>query len=96
MLGIKRCTRCKTIKSKEDFGKDRSAKDGQACWCKECYSSVQKKDYRENKEKYKKYAEGQRDYQRKYAKEFYENNKDSVSVRSKLKIDEAILSEVKP
>jgi len=41
----KRCGKCKTEKPRADFGKNRSASDGLAHWCRVCHNAYQKNRY---------------------------------------------------
>lgn len=38
----KRCSKCGEIKSIDDFNKSKNAKDGHICYCKPCWSTIQK------------------------------------------------------
>lgn len=44
---MKKCSKCKQIKSKSEFYKDNSRKDGLFGWCKECQNKHNKKYYEE-------------------------------------------------
>ena len=63
----KECTRCKKIKSMEDFYKKSDKNDGRGSCCKECESDKQRES--------KKYKE--------YQKEYREKNKDKIKVQRK-------------
>jgi hypothetical protein len=57
---LKACTKCKTEKSLDQFGKNRSTHDGLQHWCKACSSLYQKSYYQANSDRIK-------DRQRQYA-----------------------------
>jgi hypothetical protein len=48
--GKKRCSTCKTIKSHEDFHKDKSKKDGLKHYCAECACEYQKNRFEKSKQ----------------------------------------------
>ena len=43
---MKQCTKCKKLKSKSEFSKNRKNKDGLAYWCKKCYREYSHRRYR--------------------------------------------------
>ncbi|WP_430229651.1 hypothetical protein [Paraburkholderia tropica] len=45
MLNLKTCTKCKTPKPLEYFGRDKSTKDGLKCWCKACANAAAKQHH---------------------------------------------------
>lgn len=51
---MKKCSKCQEIKSFESFCKDRSTKDGHACYCRYCFSLIKKV----NDKKYSKSEKG--------------------------------------
>jgi len=64
---MKICNKCKIEKSVENFGKDKTKKDGLHTQCKSC-----EKEWREkNKEKIK-------EYHKDYSKKYYQNNKEKL------------------
>ena len=69
---MKECTKCKEIKSIEEFYKDKNCKDGHQSLCKGCFNEIYKiwrKKYPEKiKEWYKTHFE--------YNKKYYKNNSD--------------------
>ncbi|HUU19302.1 MAG TPA: hypothetical protein VMW72_19280 [Sedimentisphaerales bacterium] len=52
---MKRCTKCKKLKSKSEFGKNRSRKDGLRVWCKKCYREYKRRYYRRDRGPVKRY-----------------------------------------
>ena len=43
---VKLCTKCNTVKTRQDFNKSKSRKDGMSSWCKSCnrvYANTQSK-----------------------------------------------------
>ena len=70
---MKRCTKCKEVKNKEDFHKDESHKDGLHTVCKLCSKKYNEMHKGEKKEYHKKWyeenKEKQKEYQIQYNKE---------------------------
>ncbi len=52
---MKQCTKCKKLKSKSEFSKNRKNKDGLRYWCKKCEREYKRKYYRRNRGPVKKY-----------------------------------------
>ncbi len=52
---MKRCTKCKKLKSKSEFGENRSRKDGLSLWCKKCAREYSHRRYRRIRGPVKKY-----------------------------------------
>ncbi len=52
---MKQCTKCKKLKSKSEFRKNRSRKDGLSLWCKKCSREYSRRYYRKNRGTVKKY-----------------------------------------
>jgi hypothetical protein len=52
---IKQCTKCKELKDKSEFNKNRSCKDGLSVWCKKCLGNYARKHYLENSKPFKRY-----------------------------------------
>jgi hypothetical protein len=67
---MKRCSKCKRKKSKIEFYKNRSKRDGYSCDCKDCRRKYQQTE--EYKERHKKYA-----------KRYYQQNPQEVKKRTK-------------
>ena len=65
---MKRCSKCGEVKSVEDFGKAKTAKDGLSSQCKEC-----------QKEYGKKYRENNKEHCAEYNKKYYEENKEKCN-----------------
>jgi 5-methylcytosine-specific restriction endonuclease McrA len=72
MNRIKRCSKCKKIKSVSEFHKNKAEVDGLCYWCKECNKAHVKKYYQNNSEKRKSYS---RDYRQKNPSAIYQYNK---------------------
>ena len=52
---MKQCTKCKKLKSKSEFSKNRKNKDGLRYWCKKCEREYKRRYYRRNRGPVKKY-----------------------------------------
>ncbi len=52
---MKLCTKCKKLKSKSEYSKNRKNKDGLRYWCKKCEREYKRRYYRKNRETVKKY-----------------------------------------
>jgi len=74
---MKTCTKCKTEKPLDEFGKLKSSKDGKQYYCKEC----RKKYIINNKEKINKYRQNNKEkitiQTRRYSKKWYKENKET-------------------
>lgn len=96
--GTKRCSACEEIKSVDNFGKLKSAKDGLRGQCKDC----RKKEYEKNREekikksreryhankkvigiKNKQYKKDNQDYYKQKYKDYYQKHKEKIKQRSK-------------
>lgn len=79
----KYCSRCKQEKSKTEFNKDKSRKDGLVVYCKLCL----RKRYEANRdkilEKNKAYYEANRDKFREQMKAYYKANRDKLLQQEK-------------
>lgn len=63
-LKMKKCSKCKTEKSPEDFYEDRTRKDGLTCWCKACHAVANAERYRRDIEKSRAKGRARRKKQR--------------------------------
>ena len=52
---MKLCSKCRKLKSKSDFGKNRKNKDGLRYWCKKCARDYKRRYYRRNRGPVKKH-----------------------------------------
>lgn len=86
---MKTCTRCKDIKSFENFTKDKNTKDGFARYCKLCRSVTRKEAYPKHKDKMlikaKKYREENPEKVAEAKKRCYEAKKGEYSAKHKKK-----------
>lgn len=54
-MKTKRCPKCEKVKPIDDFYKNKSRKDGFACWCKNCNGEYQKNNHKRASEYVKKW-----------------------------------------
>lgn len=81
---MKQCTKCQQLQPLDNFGNDKSRKDGKFPQCKTCTAADQKKYYEANKEKFKARAkawkqenpERVKQIRQKYLKEHAEENRE--------------------
>ncbi len=52
---MKQCTKCRKLKSKSEFYKNRRSKDGLNHWCKDCARANRRERYEQKKGSVKKY-----------------------------------------
>jgi hypothetical protein len=65
--GLRKCNKCKVVKSLKEFANSKIIKSGKVATCKDCIKEYTKIYLQENKEKYKEYK-----------KEYYSKNKDRL------------------
>lgn len=89
---LKQCSKCKKIKHKREFNRDRTRADKLSYWCKECCLKYYKIYTKENKEKESKRSKKYRELHKKEIKikhhKYYELNKDACYKRNKAWIKE--------
>ena len=82
-VGKKQCTKCKEIKSIEEFYKDNRAKDGHMCWCRECNNKQGKKWQKNNLGKFTKYSmkyyKNNLEKCREYNRNYHRNNPEKIN-----------------
>ena len=78
---MKKCSKCKEVKSLDGFSKDKSRKDGLIPSCKACCKEKAKEYYQANKEKVKEYREANKERINEYAKEYRETNKEDIRLK---------------
>ena len=71
---MKKCSKCKLEKPFEEFGKNKSQKDGLSHVCKKCRIINSKKYYITNIDNIKKYRENNKDNKKNYNKNYNEIN----------------------
>ena len=83
----KKCTKCKEVKSLDEFNKQKTSKDNLQPYCKECCRIVSKKYREENREHYreynKKWAKNNPDNIRTRARRYRENNPEKIKESNK-------------
>ncbi|MEA0049763.1 hypothetical protein [Escherichia coli] len=79
----KQCSKCGALLPLSCFYKNKSTKDGYACWCSDCY----KHHYQHNKDKiieqHKEYVDKNKEQVKECKHKNYENNKDKIKERIK-------------
>jgi hypothetical protein len=100
---MKKCSKCGIDKELENFSKDKRAKNGLCCSCKDCQSKYREKNkeeinrkqnkyYKENKEEIsqcvKKYRKQNREKINKHNKEYRLRNKEKLKKRRKKYLEE--------
>lgn len=63
-MALKNCTRCSTGKPLDQFGRNRTTKDGLQRWCKECLNGYTRQWARDNPEKARAKSNRTRDVRR--------------------------------
>ena len=83
----KTCNKCKQSKSKKDFFKDRTKRDGLSYSCKSCKANYNKEYQRQNKEQIQKQRKYFREKNKELVliqkKEYYQANKEKILERQK-------------
>lgn len=79
----KKCSKCNTFFSLDNFNKDKKRKDGLDPWCRGCH----KERYKKGQKKYLEYASRYRNSEKgkKYRKEYYENTKIEKARKTKIR-----------
>lgn len=84
---MKICSKCKIEKQKENFYKNKKAKDGLQHECKNCRKEYLEEYYKENKErisqKAKEYYEENKEQLKKNIKEYKKENREKISQKNK-------------
>jgi len=87
MTARKRCASCDTIKSHDEFYKDKSKKDGRASFCSECSKAKSKRRYRVNRdlvrEQGKQYRATHKEQIQEYKRQWYQSNIEHVSEKNR-------------
>lgn len=81
---MKKCSKCKLEKEFEEFGKNKSLKDGLSHICKKCRIMNSKKYYTNNLDKIKKYRENNKIKSKNYNKSYNQNNKEKIKIQRKI------------
>ena len=79
----KRCYKCKEVKEKSEFHKDKSSKDGLRGVCKACNKAYREKNREAIREQNKAYKEKNREAIREQSKAYYEQNREAIGERKK-------------
>jgi hypothetical protein len=88
----KKCTKCKEVKSLDEFGNFKKGKHGKAYQCKSCFKDYFKKYKQDNKEKIKeynkKYKQDNKEKIKEYNKKYKQDNKEELKKKRKEYYDE--------
>ena len=76
MDDLKQCAKCEEWKPREEFRRDKRAKDGLAYRCKECKSAVEKKYRQNNRKRIREYYQNNRGRILGRQREYRQNNKE--------------------
>ena len=82
---MKCCRKCTEVKKYEDFGKDKSKKDGMSIYCKKCNANKtlnSVKDLSKISEYNKEYRLNNKEKNIEYNKNYYSNNSDIIKERA--------------
>ena len=86
----KKCTKCKEVKSLDEFNNRKDTKDKKQYSCKDCKRNYSRDYSKKNTEKIKqkniKYRENNKEKEKKRQALYYKNNKDKVKERQKIYI----------
>lgn len=87
-LGKKQCSKCKSILSLSDFGKDRYHKDGLKSHCKACLRARWKRYFRDNKEKlsacHAQWVKLNKDHLREYCWQYRIKNRERIRAKRRV------------
>lgn len=81
-MQTKQCYLCKKVKTVDEFGRNRSAKDGLSYDCRTCHREIRQRYYEENREavleKNRKYREENREAVLECQRRHYEENREAA------------------
>lgn len=70
------CTKCGITKPLNEYHKDKSRKEGISYYCKKCRCEQVRNHYRENTDRYKEYANKNREDIKEYKRQWHQNNRE--------------------
>lgn len=82
------CTKCRSEKYIEYFGKDKKGKNGRSSQCRECRKGQTKAWQNKNPEKVRGYKKKWRDNNPSYFKEYYQDNKEYLDEQSRKRYEQ--------
>ena len=83
----KKCTKCKEVKSLDEFYNSKGGKDGRSTWCKSCFKEYRNKNKEKLSQIAKKYYKYNREDKLKKCKEYREKNKEKLRIKYKKYLD---------
>ena len=82
---IKKCPKCGIEKSISEFHNNKKNTDNLSSYCKECNYEINRNNYQNHKEEYRKRAKLARDIKREEKKRYLEDNKQTIEEEKKKK-----------
>jgi hypothetical protein len=79
----KKCTKCKEVKSLDEFNNNKRIKSGKAYQCKSCYKEHTKRHYKKNSEEIKQKARDWYKNNKEKRKKYIEENKETIKKNRK-------------
>ena len=76
---MKECGKCSRILPKEQFGRNKTQKNGLSPWCKDCINTYRRNYYKTHKAEAKKAQKKWRERNKDYLKVYHEKNKKQIA-----------------
>ena len=78
---MKKCSKCKEVKTLNNFYKHKTNKDGYWGYCKDCHYQYQKEYRLKNQDKIKEYALKNKDKLKEYKRDYFQKNQKKILKR---------------